>query len=73
MAPAIQLLLSTVVKRVLDKEKPLSKTNAATVGGAGFGGAAYMLIQTGEPNMVLAGYILGVIGTGLALYKEKKK
>ena len=73
MKDPVSLIIGSVLSRVLDKKKPLSKTNVATAGGAGFGVAAYTLIQTGEPTMVALGYGLGLVGTLLALYKEKNK
>ena len=60
-----------LIGRLFDKDKPLGKTNVATAGGITAGGVAAALIQTGEPNAMVAGYVIGVIGTLMALYKEK--
>lgn len=69
----ISMVVGAIAKRVIDTKKPLGKTNAATAGGVGLGGAAAYLINTGDPTMVLIGYGLGLVGGLLALYKEKDK
>ena len=71
--PATIGLVVGLAKRIIDTKKPLGKTNAATAGGVGLGGAAAYLIQSGDPTMVLVGYGLGLVGGLLALYKEKDK
>ena len=73
MSDPMSLIVGALVKRVIDKKKPLGKTNVATASGLGLGTIAYGLIQTGEPTAVLVGYGLGLVGTLLALYKEKDK
>ena len=71
--PVIISAVVGLVGRLIDKKKPLGKTNVATAGGVTAGGVAIALIQTGEPSSVIAGCIIGAIGAGLALYKEKDK
>ena len=62
-----------ILDRVIDKDKPLSTTNVATAGGVGLGGAAYMLIESGDPTMALVGWGLGLVAAILTMYKEKKE
>ena len=69
---AIASMLTPVITRFFDKEKPLSGTNVSTATGGGLMGIAYMLIQSPDEISQGIGYVLGVIGFVLALYKEKK-
>ena len=65
--------LAPVVTRLIDKDKPLGKTNVTTVTGSGLMGVAYMLIN--YPNEIgqAIGYVVGLIGVLVTLYKENKK
>jgi len=69
--PVLISALVGLAGRLIDKKKPLGKTNAATAGGVTAGGVAIALIQSGEPTSIVAGCIIGLVGAGLALYKEK--
>lgn len=67
------ILISTVVGligRIIDKKKPLGKTNIATGTGVTLGGVALALIQTPAIESQIAGYVLGLVSIGLTFYKE---
>ena len=72
MSDPLSLVLA-LGSRLLDKKKPLGKTNVATGGAVGLAGAATYLVQSGEPTMVAVGGFLYLAGALLALYKEKEK
>ncbi|GAG53481.1 unnamed protein product [marine sediment metagenome] len=65
--------LSPIISRLIDIKKPTSKTNVTTATGGGLMGAAYMLINSPDEISQGLGYLLGVIGIGLTLYKDNKK
>ncbi|MCP3921248.1 MAG: hypothetical protein GY714_01555 [Desulfobacterales bacterium] len=66
-------LITSIVTRFIDTKKAVSKTNISTVSGSGLMGVAYMLINSPDPITQSLGYILGVVGFGITLYKENKK
>ena len=61
-----------LITRLIDKNKPLGKTNLATGAGLGLGGVAAMLIQGTSPEEQVIGYVVGAIAAGLTLYRESK-
>ncbi len=65
--------ISSVVARLIDTDKPLSKTNISTATGGGLMGAAYVLINSPDEISQSLGYLLLVIGFGISWYKENKK
>lgn len=71
--PIVISALVGLAGRLFDKKKPLGKTNAATGGAVGLGGAAAFLIQSGDPTMALVGYGIGLVAGLLAMYKEKEQ
>lgn len=73
MALPIALIaaLTPVIKRLINKKKPLGKTNVTTAAGGTLMGTALLMTQQPDETTQVIGYFLGVAGFIIALIKDK--
>jgi len=67
-----QILIKQILDRILDKDKPLGKTNVSTLSGGALGTYAFTLLEHPEPQMQALGAILIAASVYLVRYKESK-
>ncbi len=67
-----QILIKQILDRILDKDKPLGKTNVSTLSGGALGTYAFTLLEHPEPQMQALGGLLLLGGFFMACYKEDK-
>lgn len=66
-------VISKVLERFFDKKKPISLTNLATAGGSGIIYLAYLMLESGDPQLVIPSYVVGVAGIAVMLIKSFKQ
>lgn len=70
---ALVMMIANFGSRLIDKEKPMGKTNIGTVSGTTLIGIGVPMVSSGETTMVIAGALLCAAGVGLIWYKEYKE
>ena len=68
---ALIAALTPVIKRLINKKKPLGKTNVTTAAGGTLMSSALFMIQQPDELTQGIGYCLGALGFLIALVKDK--
>lgn len=66
-------LITAIITRLIDRKKPLGKTNVTTAAGVGAATTSYIfLVQSDDPVLQVCGITGLLLGIVISLYKETK-